>query len=237
MVDKRGKLPVKSSPVEVDAFLAKVAGMPTVKAPGVGGRLIFAMDATASREPTWDLACTIQTEMFKETVALGGLDIQLCYYRGYEEFFVSGWLSSSAKLLEQMTAVRCAGGMTQIKRVFEHAISEARRDKINALVFVGDSMEEEFDRICDLGGQLGILGVPAFLFHEGSDGTAKRTFSELARLTKGAYCRFDASSAGQLRDLLGAVAVYAAGGRKALERFGNRKGGLVRQLTDQMSKA
>ena len=92
------------------------------------------------------------------------------------------------------------------------------------------------DLVAALGGQLGILGVPAFLFHEGIDPVAKRTFSELARLTKGAYCPFDGSSASQLRDLLRAVAIYAAGGRKALAHFGQRKGGLVRQLTDQMTK-
>ena len=236
-MDKRGKLPIKSSPAQVDAFLAKVANMPTVKAPGVRGRLIFAMDATASRGPTWDAACNIQAEMFKETAGLGGLDIQLCHYRGFEDFFASPWLNSSARLLEQMTAVRCAGGRTQIKRVFEHAIRESQRDKISALVFVGDSMEEDADQVCDVGGQLGILGVPAFLFQEGFDPAVERTFRELARLTKGVYCRFDSSSAGQLRDLLGAVAVYAAGGRTALEHFGNRKGAVVRQLTDQMTKA
>ena len=118
MVDKPDKLPVKSTSAEVDAFLAKVAGMPAVKSAGERGRLIFAMDATASREPSWDVACNIQAEMFKDTATLGGLDIQLCYYRGFNEFFASGWLSSSARLLEQMSGVHCAGGMTQIKRVF-----------------------------------------------------------------------------------------------------------------------
>jgi hypothetical protein len=236
LADKRDKLPIKSTTAEVDTFLAKVAGMPTVKASGVRGRMIFAMDATASREPTWDVACDIQAQMFKETAVLGGLDIQLCYYRGFHEFFASAWLNSSAGLLKQMSDVHCAGGMTQIKRVFEHALRESRRDGINALVFVGDCMEEDLDQLCDLGGRLGILGVPAFLFHEGSDPVAKRAFTELARLTKGAYCPFDAGSASQLRDLLGAVAVYAAGGRKALEYFGKRKGGLVSKLSDQIAK-
>ena len=46
-------------------------------------RLIFAMDATASREPTWDRACQVQGQMFLETAALGGLEVQLVYYRGF----------------------------------------------------------------------------------------------------------------------------------------------------------
>jgi len=236
MADKSRKLPAKSDQAEVDAFLAKVAGTPVVKASGTRGRMIFAMDATASREPTWDRACHIQAEMFLETEALGGLDIQLCYYRGFREFSKTAWLGSSAELLAQMRNVRCAGGMTQIERVLSHAAAESRKKKVDALVFVGDCMEEDIDQLCHVAGELGILGVPAFLFHEGDDAAAERTFREIARLSGGAYCRFDASSAQQLRDLLSAVAVYAAGGRRALEDFGQRQGGVALRLTQQLKK-
>lgn len=233
MADKSDRLPAKSNQAEIDAFLAKVARTPAVKAGGARGRLIFAMDATASREPTWDRACHIQSEMFLATDSLGGLDVQLCYYRGFREFEATPWLGNSADLLGRMSAVRCAGGMTQIERVLEHALAETRKQKVDALVFVGDCMEEEIDRLCHLAGELGILGVPVFCFHEGHDAAAERTFREVARLSGGAYCRFDASSAQQLRDLLSAVAVYAAGGRKALEDFGRRQGGAALRLTQQ----
>ena len=233
MADKTDKLPAKSAQADVDAFLAKVASTPVVKAAGTRGRLMFAMDATASREPTWDRACHIQSEMFLATDSLGGLDVQLCYYRGFREFESTRWLSTSADLLAHMSDVRCAGGMTQIERVLEHALQETRRQKIDALVFVGDCMEEDIDRLCHLAGELGILGVPAFCFHEGNDAAAEQTFRELARLSGGAYCSFDGSSAQQLRDLLSAVAVYAAGGRKALEDFGQRQGGAALRLTRQ----
>jgi hypothetical protein len=236
MVDKSDKLPAKSGQAEIDAFLAKVASTPVVRTGGSRGRLIFAMDATASREPAWDRACQIQSEMFLETETLGGLDIQLCYYGGFREFYASPWLGSSADLLAQMREVRCAGGMTQIERVLKHTAAESRQDKVNALVFVGDCMEENIDRLCHMAGELGIMGVPAFLFHEGDDQAAERTFREIARLSGGAYCRFDASSAQQLRDLLSAVAVYAAGGRKALEDFGQRQGGAALRLTRQFKK-
>jgi hypothetical protein len=103
-------------------------------------------------------------------------------------------------------------------------------------VFVGDCMEEDADHLCHLSGQLGVLGVPVFLFHEGEEPEAARTFKEIARLTRGAYCAFDASSAGQLRDLLSAVAVYAAGGRKALRDFSRQHGELLQQLARQLGK-
>ena len=230
------KLPGKSSRSEVDAFLRKVASTPAVKSSGQSGRLIFAMDATASREPTWDHACHIQAQMFEQTAALGGLAIQLCYYRGFNEFSASDWLTRAADLQQRMTAVHCLGGHTQIGKLLRHAIDETRRKKVNALVFVGDCMEEEVDRLCQIAGELGIHNVPVFLFHEGQDAIAEAAFKQIARLTNGAYCPFDTGSAQQLRDLLSAVAVYAAGGRRALENFSKTRGGNVKLLTRQISK-
>ncbi|UCH39393.1 MAG: VWA domain-containing protein, partial [Gammaproteobacteria bacterium] len=187
-------------------------------------------------EPTWDRACQIQGEMFSQTAALGGLDIQLCYYRGFGEFEASPWLSSADTLLQRMTSVSCRGGYTQIEKVLRQAIEQTKQKKVQALVFVGDCMEEDVDRLCHLAGELGMLGVPAFLFHEGEEPTAQRAFKEIARLTRGACCAFDATSAGQLRDLLSAVAVYAAGGHKALQDFSNNRGEVVRRLTRQLRR-
>ena len=229
-------LPQKSTRAAIDAFVEKVRSTPVIKSGQERGRLMFAMDATASREPTWDQACQIQGEMFTETAALGGLDIQLCYYRGFGEFEASPWLSSADELLHRMTSVSCRGGYTQIEKVLRQAIEQTRQKKVQALVFVGDCMEEDVDRLCHLAGELGMLGVPAFLFHEGDEPLAQRAFKEISRLTRGAYCSFDATSAGQLRDLLSAVAVYAAGGQKALQNFSQDRSEVVRQLTRQLGK-
>lgn len=234
--DKRTDLTRPSTGAEVAEFLRQVAAAPVVRAVGARGRLIFAMDATASREPTWDMACQIQGQMFQETAALGGLDIQLCHYGGLGEFDASPWMQSSRALLERMSAVRCRSGQTQIAQVLRHTIAETRRAKVNALVFVGDCVEESVDELCVLAGELALLGVPAFLFHEGNDPVVERAFRQIARLTRGAYCRFDAASPQQLRDLLSAVAVYAAGGRRALDDFSRRTGGVTRQLAHELDK-
>ena len=227
------KLP-SSTKDDVAAFLQKVSEAPAPKQSEERGRLIFAMDATASREPTWDQACQIHGEMFNETATLGGLEVQLVFYRGFGECRSSKWAPNAKALLCLMTGVRCRGGQTQIAKVLDHAKREADKRKVNALVFVGDALEEDIDRVCHKAGELGLLGVPMFLFHEGADPIAERGFRELARLTSGAYCRFDAASANQLRDLLSAVAVYAAGGRRALIEYGQSKGGTVLQLTHQV---
>jgi hypothetical protein len=221
---------------EVDAFLRKVAETPAPMVATGAGRLMFAMDATASREPAWDRACRIQSEMFAATATLGGLNVQLCYYRGFNEFHATPWLNRADELIERMNGVRCAGGVTQISRVLKHTKRENEKRRVNALVFVGDCMEEDVDTLCGLAGKLGLAGVPVFVFHEGGEPIAGQAFREVARLSKGAYCHFDANSAEQLRDLLAAVAVYAAGGRQALEDFGVRRGGAAKRLTMQISK-
>ncbi|MFM2130258.1 MAG: hypothetical protein RL477_1804 [Pseudomonadota bacterium] len=228
-----GKAPTERRSAEVERFLSRVAAVPP-RAAGARGRLMFAMDATASREPTWDRACAIQGDMFSATDALGGLEVQLVFYRGYNECKASPWVTNSADLVRRMTAVRCLGGNTQIRRIVAHAAKESRRKKVDAVVFVGDAFEEPIDDVCQAAGELGLLGVPAFVFHEGDDPVAERGFRQIARLTKGAYCRFDAGSADQLKELLAAVAVYAAGGRRALADYSAGRGEAVRLLTNEM---
>jgi hypothetical protein len=220
---------------DVQAFLDQVARTPAVKPAGRRGRLLFAMDATASREPAWDNACQIQGDMFAETATLGGLDVQLAYYRGFNEFRATPWVSSSADLIPYMTRVRCLGGHTQLKRVLSYAARESARQKIDAVVFVGDCLEEAVDDVCAEAGRLGMLGVPCFMFHEGMEPRAASAFKQIAKLTGGAYCSFDAASARQLKELLSAVAVFAAGGRRALADYGARMGGGVKQLVHQLS--
>jgi hypothetical protein len=229
------QIPVtKSSNAEVDAFLRKVAAVPVRRAAGERGRLLFVLDATASRQPTWDHASRIQGEMFSATDDLGGLEIQLAFYRGFGEFKVSPWLTDSADLLGRMTATFCLAGETQIGKVLRHTINETKTRKVNALVFVGDSIEEDVDKLGAVAGELGLLGVPAFLFHEGDDPIAGFAFRQIARLTNGACCRFDAKSAQTLRELLGAVAVFAAGGRPALDELAKRRGGVALHIAHQV---
>lgn len=133
-----------------------------------------------------------------------------------------------------MTAVRCLAGRTQIARVLRHALDEAKAARVSALVFVGDCVEEDADALGRLAGELGLRGVPVFAFQEGHDASAEHVLRQVARLSGGAWCRFDASSASQLRDLLAAVAVYAAGGRKALANYSAQRQGDVLLLAKQL---
>ncbi|HUF44968.1 MAG TPA: VWA domain-containing protein [Aestuariivirgaceae bacterium] len=224
-----------SSDNEVAEFLAKMKAMaPAPGSQAERGRLIFAMDATMSRQPTWDRALQIQAEMFAETARIGGLDVQLVYFRGFGECRASKWVSDPTALARLMTATQCRGGNTQIGKVLAHILKEASRRKVNAVVYVGDCMEENVDQLCARAGEIGILGVPIFMFQDGREPLAEQTFREIARLTRGAYCRFDQGSARQLRELLAAVAVYAAGGRRALAELSRGRGGEATLLLEQL---
>lgn len=231
-LDKTGGANVLAT--SVDTFLQKVATTPLPSHGNRRGRLLFVMDATMSRQPTWDHAVSLQAQMFEVTADMGGLDVQLGFFRGLGEFKVSKWMSDPASLGRAMSGVQVRGGHTQICRSLRHALSEARTAPVEALVYVGDCMEEAADDVCAVAGELGLRGTRAFMFQEGYDRTAEMTFREVARLTGGAFARFDAGAAGQLRDLLRAVAVYASGGHKALSGHARGASSAVKQLTHQV---
>jgi hypothetical protein len=209
------------------------------------GRLIFALDATASRESTWDMAAQLQASMFEEATRIGGLDVQLVYYRGSDEVRHSSWFADAHELLSRMSAIRCMAGTTKIARILRHIRAEHEREKISAAIFIGDAVEEAPNGLYDAAVD---LGVPLFVFGEGDGDVVylnqrgefanecppqkvEQVFRELARLTNGAYARFDAGAAKQLGEMLRAVAAFAVGGVKALA---NQNSESARKLLGQM---
>ncbi|MCK2151287.1 VWA domain-containing protein [Marinobacter alexandrii] len=230
MSDK--ELRTKSDKQSIEQFIHQVQKLP--KGGGVKGRLIFALDATASREATWDEACHLQSELFLAAQDLGGLAIQLCYYRGFREFKATGFVTETGQLLGLMNGVSCLGSRTQISRVLAHAMSETRTQPVKAVVFIGDCCEEPVDELCHTAGELGMLRTPVFMFHEGDDAHARAVFQQVSKLSGGAYAPFDRNSPQMLKDLMAAVAVYASGGAKALEDFSSRSSPEVKRLTKQI---
>ncbi|MED5385857.1 MAG: VWA domain-containing protein [Pseudomonadota bacterium] len=178
-----GQLPV-SNENDVRAFLTKVA---TMRKSGGEARLIFSVDATASRQATWDVASQLQTEMFFSTQTLSRLNVQLCYFRGFGEFFSSNWQGNPEEIARIMSGIHCEAGITQLERLLRHAIKENEKQKIKCVVYIGDAMEENIDVLAQLAGQLGLLNVPLFMFQEGGDPVARQAFMDMSRLSGGAY--------------------------------------------------
>ncbi|BDV34440.1 VWA domain-containing protein [Methylocystis iwaonis] len=216
---------------DIDAFLEKARGVTERRA---RGRLIFALDATMSRQPTWDLAQSIQGEMFRTTAAQGGLDVQLVYFRGFRECRASRFVSQGEGLGALMSQISCQAGHTQIGRVLSHALDETRSERVGALVYIGDAMEEKIDHLGGAAGEMGLLGLKAFMFQEGQDAKTRTAFQEIARLSGGAYAAFDLSAPRRLAELLGAAAAYAVGGLPELEKRAGEGEGAARLLLSQM---
>ena len=218
---------------EIAAFVARSNTVAlSAAAAGGAGRLLFAMDATASREPTWDVALDVQAGMFD--VAGSGLSVQLMFYRGFGELKKTSWLNDAASLRSKMLKVRCLGGRTQIGRVFDYVLKAPADARPNVLVLVGDCVEEDIDRLCDQAGRLGLMGVKGFFFHEGHDPTAALGFKHFARLSGGAAHPFDVGSPALLRTLLAAAARYATGGEAGLRHLAVQGGEPVLRLTQQL---
>lgn len=227
----RSNAPARSGPRDIAAFLETAASVPASAGPR--GRMIFALDATMSRQPTWDRAQSLQAEMFQEAARLGTLDVQLVYFRGFGECRASRFVRDARSLAGLMSRIDCRGGHTQIGRVLKHAVATTREERVNALVYVGDAMEEAVDELCAAAGELAMHGTRIFLFQEGADPRASRAFAEMARLSGGAHARFDSGAASRMAELLRAVAAYATGGIDALEKLvdGNRE---ARALLSQL---
>jgi hypothetical protein len=215
----------------LQAFMRRARGLRRFNAGRA--RLVFAMDATASRQPTWDLAVSLQADMFRASADLAPLAIQLAWYRGLGELHLDEWQADAEQLARRMSAVRCMAGRTQIARLLRTVLRQQTGAAARALVFIGDAMEEEPTILSELAGQCRIQGLPLFLFQEGRDPTVTHCFREMARISGGAWSHFDQRSAQRLAELLGAVARYAAGGRVALE---NSRSSGARLLLDQLPR-
>jgi hypothetical protein len=215
-------LPSAPSRPHLEEFFAKIDP--------VRARLISAIDATASRQPTWDMASSLTSKMFA-TVASDQLETQLVYFRGARECVSSRWMTDAQSLSNAMSKVMCEAGETQIGRVIDHVRKEDQRKKVNACVLISDACEETPERLYAAARQLS--NIPVFMFQEGDDQRVAEIYQSIARLTGGAYSTFDAGSAQRLAELLKAVVVFAVGGVKALA---NEKSEAARLLLTQIRK-
>jgi hypothetical protein len=180
------------------------------------GHLIFALDATMSRQSTWDTAAKVQAKMF-EAVGASNLNVQLVYFRGLGECKASKWVMSSRDLMATMLTITCRSGETQIRKVLRHVAKEAAVQPVRATIFIGDAFEERRDEVAPLAAELGRLHAPVFAFHEGDDDEAAVAFREIADLSGGVYAPFDEGAVGRLTELMRAAALFATGAKALSE--------------------
>lgn len=236
LIQKRNKA-LKAK--EVDNFLKTIEKTPIKKKTDLSARIIFAIDATASRQPTWDYACHLQTEMFDIAQEYGNLEVQLIFYRGFGECKASKWTDDPESLKLKMQRISCLGGQTQIGKVLHRVLQEVEKKKVNALIFVGDAIEEDVDHLSHLAGKISFYNLPIFIFQEGYDSFAGEGFRQIAKITNGVHFHFDQKAISQLKDLLRGVISYSFGGMEALNLEAEKNNSLLefqKQLTDKGKK-
>ncbi len=206
----------------LSAFGKKTKALRASTAP----RLIFALDATASRAPTWAAAQNLTETLLHTAADLGNLEMQVGYFRALSDCQFSHWSTDAKELVTLMRGIHCASGTTQIQTVLQHALTEANAapTRLKALVFVGDTFEEQGrrDEILHLAKMLGDLRVPIFMFLERTSDTGREdrtTYEAISRASGGATVDFQEGAIAELRKLLQMVATLAVGGIDALKKL------------------
>ena len=187
------------------------------KARAARARLIFALDATASRQPALrtDAACQLQSEMFAEAGKLGRAEIQLVYYRGPNECSHSAWTLDANELARAISRITCEGGHTKIRESPCPCAGRARPRECRG----GDLHWRRARR-----GSIDALRrrrqrtSPILVFISRGRRSTRGQGLQKARWTdrRRAYEHFDPGAARKLAELLRAVAAFATGGLTAL---------------------
>ena len=181
-------------------------------------RIIFSLDATASRAPTWQQAQSLHEALFDAASETSELLLQLCYFRGMATFHASPWVATATGLRQELAEVYCEGGTTQLQRLLEHCLTQhPGSTSLKAIIFVGDAVEESANVLNDIAVRCRLAKRPLYIFQEGSDEAASRIFASMAALSGGVHFSLGDNSADRLRRLLQSVIRLATGGRKALE--------------------
>jgi hypothetical protein len=177
-------------------------------------RLVFAVDATASREPAWTAARQVTDALVKALP--GELDVALAVHGGSRVHTFTSFTDDARTLRDLAAGVDCHAGMTRLLPILATSL---KRQAVRVVIYIGDVFEESLPQGRQLADQMGARGIKLIVLHDTTDRGARRdaeVFRDLAKRTGGCVLPFDATASGRLRDILSAVAVYAVGGEKLL---------------------
>jgi hypothetical protein len=200
-------LPYGSSPPADPVHLP--AEMPTRP------RLVFGIDATASREPAWAAARSVTDALVRALP--GELDVALAVHGGSRLHTFTDFTANPNTLRDRAAGIGCIAGFTQFLPILSRALGSPG---VRVVVYIGDVFEESLGRGRKLADAMGLKAIRLIVLHDTADWNARRDaeiFLDLARRTGGCVLPFDANAPARLRELLAAVAVYAVGGEKLLE--------------------
>ena len=206
---------------------------PADTGPSSRPRLVFAVDATASREPAWAAARQVTDALVKALP--GELDVALAVHGGSRVHTFTAFTNDPATLRDRTAGVTCEAGLTRLLPILSASL---KQPSVRVIVYIGDVFEENVTQGRGLADSLGQRGAKLIVLHDTADPSARRDaelFWDLAKRTGGCVLPFDVNAPGRLRDILSAVAVYAVGGEKLLREKRHALPGAV-ALLDHLDK-
>lgn len=176
----------------------------------------FIIDATASRQDTWDTAQKTQAAMLSE-LANGFADrvtIELVTFGG-DVLNAPTQAVSHIDAAKRLAEVECKAGSTQFIDALQPFV-ERKDNRTKSIIIVGDFFEENIETVYDVARKLAQKKIKIFTFQEGhyDNDDTETFFRELARITGGAYAKF--GSPVQLSKLCADVIDLTLGGCNAL---------------------
>ncbi len=219
---RSGGLLARLRTIATTAVTAASAALPTLThaeppadtAAPLRPRLIFAVDATASREPAWTAARQVTDVLVKALP--GALDVALAVHGGSRVHTFTAFTSDANTLRDRAAGVSCVAGTTRLLPILSASL---KHPSVRVVIYIGDVFEENLQRGRHIADAMGAQNTKLIVLHDTADPAARRdaeVFWDLAKRTGGCVLPFDAAASGRLRDILSAVAVYAVGGEKLL---------------------
>ena len=213
--------------------------------PGVAGtsRVVLAL-AHHGCSPGWDRAKLLQGQMF--TAAGGsGLEMKFAYYgpdnaAGVRRCRITKrWITDPTDMANLMDRVECSCGCyVNIRDVLAQAASEAEDRPLRAVIIIGDAFHDDpdgLDEAAIAANQLRRAGTRVFLIQLGDDPTTARRLQYLARVSGGAYFRFDPrTQERQFADMWEAMSAYTTGGEEAVKATRGQAATLLLEQLNQV---
>ena len=183
---------------------------------------IFLFDATGSMKRFWSETREIMSEMVNRITKVGNVKLKCVAYRDYCDadrlFEQSGWHSEATPLIDFISRIVCNGGGDDPEAV-EDALELAykEKEKVTRVVLIGDAPPHSLNAAREQAKMLGKQGKPVFAFLVGGAHDAGNAFSQIAKVSNGAYGRL--SNYKDLLDMMSVAIVHDIGGSGEVEKY------------------
>ena len=195
-----------------------------------GNPRVLLVLANHARSPGWNRAKVLQSQMF-DAAAGNGLEMKFAFYGPDDAGGVrrcritTRWITDPDDMVRVMDRAECnCGCYVYIRDALGQAVKENEDRPMRAMIIVGDAFHDDPDGLDEAAisaNRLRRAGTRLFLIQQGDDPITARGLQYLAKVSGGAYFRFDPrTQEQQFSEMWEAISAYAAGGEEAVKATG-----------------